>query len=134
MALLRLTTPDAPGFAAAARSEDEIATVETSLMTCALASGAPPAPCCAASDIWAAESCVVVAEASAPWEASRAATAGTTAPAATAATRILPEVPAVRDRGAGRGADGRGSCTETREGIGREGPRRDGTGPANPGA
>src|ERR1700761_9151210 len=107
MALLRSSTPEAAGFAAAARSEEDIATVETSLIACELGASAP-APCCAAArDIWAAESCVVAVDsASALWVVSSICTAGTTAPAATAATRILPEVAAERERGAGRGAAG----------------------------
>src|ERR1700712_795868 len=105
MALLRSPTPAAVGFAAAARAADDTPPVETSLIAGEPVPAAAPAPCWAARDIWAAESWVVAADsASALCEVSRAATAGTTAPAATAATRILLEVPAERGRGAVRGA------------------------------
>ncbi len=39
MALLRSSTPDAAGFEAAARSEEDIATVETSLIACEVGGG-----------------------------------------------------------------------------------------------
>src|ERR1700712_2478643 len=122
MALLRSPTPAAVGFAAAARSADDITTVETSLIAREPVSAAAPAPGWAARGIWAAESWVVAADlASALWEVSRAATAGTTAPAATAATRILLEVPAERERGEGRGGGGGGGRAGGRGGGGGAG-------------